>query len=95
LQALQDAIEVSTRATFDFSYNPEDIRSLYDFVTKNEAQATAGHMFISKFKLDKLLDMILLLIQINCMTGGGLCLQYTGNQRKPIFWKLIDYLWKN
>ena len=58
LQALRDAVEVSTHTAFDFSYKPEDIRSFHNFITKNEAKATAGHVFISKFRLDKLVDML-------------------------------------
>lgn len=57
-QTLRDAVGVSTHTAFDFSYKPEDIHSFYVYVTKNEAKVTAGHAFISKFKLDRLVDMI-------------------------------------
>ena len=57
-QALRDAVEVSTHTALDFSYKPEDIRSFYDYVTNSRANVTAGHSFISKFDLDKLVDMI-------------------------------------
>ena len=56
-QALRDAVEVSIHTAFDFSYKPEDIHSLYIYITKNAAKATTGHAFISKFDLDKLVDM--------------------------------------
>lgn len=57
-RALRDAVEVSIHTAVDFSYKPEDIHSFYVFITKNEAQVTAGHSFISKFDLDKMVDMI-------------------------------------
>lgn len=57
LQALQDAANVLTHVTLDFSYKPEDIHSFQAFVIKNRAQVTDGHAFISKFELDKLVDM--------------------------------------
>lgn len=57
-QTLRDAVGVSTHTAFDFSYKPEDIHSFYVYVTKNEEKVTAGHAFISKFKLDRLVDMI-------------------------------------
>ena len=57
-QTLRDAVGVSTHTAFDFSYKPEDIHSFYVYITKNEAKVTAGHAFISKFKLDRLVDMI-------------------------------------
>lgn len=57
-RALRDAVEVSIHTALDFSYQPEDIHSFYAFITKNEAQVTAGHSFISKFDLDKMVDMI-------------------------------------
>lgn len=57
-KALRDAVEVSTHITFDFSYKPEDIHSFYAFITKNKEQVTAGHAFISKFDLEKIVSMI-------------------------------------
>lgn len=57
-KALRDAVEVSIHTALDFSYKPEDIHSFYAFITKNEAQVTVGHSFISKFDLDKMVDMI-------------------------------------
>ena len=56
-QALRDAVEVSIHTAFDFSYKPEDIHSLRAYTTKNRAKVTAGHAFIIKFALDKLVDM--------------------------------------
>lgn len=58
LQTLRDAVEISTHTAFDFSYKPEEIHSFYVYVTKNEAKVTAGHAFISKFQLDRLVEMI-------------------------------------
>ena len=58
LQSLRDAAEISTHKAFDFSYKPEDINSFYTYITRNEAQVTAGHTFISKFDLDKMVNMI-------------------------------------
>ena len=57
-QSLRDAVGISTHTAFDFSYKPEDIHSFYTYVTKNDARVTAGHVFISKFDLGKLVDMI-------------------------------------
>ncbi len=57
-QALRDAVEVSAHTALDFSYEPEDIHPFYVYVTQNKAKVTAGHAFISKFKMDKLVDMI-------------------------------------
>lgn len=57
-KALRDAVEVSIHTTLDFSYKPEDIHSFYAFITKNGAQVTAGHAFISKFDLEKIVSMI-------------------------------------
>lgn len=58
LKALRDAVEVSIHTAFDFSYNPLDIHTLHVFVTRNKEQVTAGHVFISKFDLEKIVDMI-------------------------------------
>lgn len=57
-QALRDAVEVSTHTAFDFSYKPENIHSFHSYIIKNEPKVTAGHVFISKFRLDKLVDML-------------------------------------
>ena len=56
-QDLRDAVEVSTHTAFDFSYKPEDIHSFHVYITENRAQVTAGHTFISKFDLGKIVDM--------------------------------------
>lgn len=58
-QALRDAVDNSAYMAFNFSCKPEDINSFLDYVTKNEKKVTAGHAFISKFKIDKLVEMIL------------------------------------
>ena len=57
-QALRDAVGVSTHTAFDFSYKPDDIHSFYIYITRNKGKVTAGHAFISKFNVDRLLDMI-------------------------------------
>lgn len=57
LQALRDAVEVSAHAKLDFSYKPEDIHSFYMYISGNTAKVTVGHAFISKFDLEKLIEM--------------------------------------
>ena len=57
-QALRNAVEDSTHTAFDFSYKPENIHSFHSYIIKNEPKVTAGHVFISKFRLDKLVDML-------------------------------------
>lgn len=58
IQVLRDAAEISAYTAFDFSYRPDDIQSFHSYIAKNRTQATAGHTFISKFDLDKLVDML-------------------------------------
>ena len=58
IQTLQDAMEFANNTDFIFSYNPDEIHSLYLYVVKNRQQATAGHAFISKYEIGKLVKMI-------------------------------------
>ena len=56
-KAIQEAMNDSVK-DLGFSYAPEDIPSFYSYVVKNEQQVTSGHVFISKFDLEKFLDMV-------------------------------------
>ena len=58
IKELREAVDVSNSTTPIFSYEPEDIHSFYNHLIENETQMTAGHTFISKFDLDKLVEMI-------------------------------------
>lgn len=58
-ESLKDAVDLSNCKIPIFSYEPKDICSFYyDNVIKNEAKMTAGHTFISKFDLEKLVEML-------------------------------------
>ncbi len=41
-----------------FNYEPAEIHDYYNYVIKNESKVVYGHRFISKFDVQKLLDMI-------------------------------------
>lgn len=58
LQDLQKAINIALCTESDFSYRPEDLESLHHNVRQNKAEMVAGHIFISKFDLEKIVDMI-------------------------------------
>ncbi|MCI9263699.1 MAG: hypothetical protein HFF06_03920 [Oscillospiraceae bacterium] len=59
LQVLKDSIRESLETEIAFSYEPTELQELYGDVVKNKKKVAAGHAFISKFDLDKILKMIL------------------------------------
>lgn len=42
----------------DFSYKPNDIKDLYDFVLKDEYKIRSDHEFISRYNVDQLVEML-------------------------------------
>ncbi len=56
-KAIKNAIE-TTRNNFEFTYLPEDISKFYTYVARNRGQIIAGHAFISRLDLEKLLEMV-------------------------------------
>ena len=54
---IKSAIE-TPRNRFGFTYSPEDIREFYTYVASNRGQIISSHAFISRFDLEKLLEMI-------------------------------------
>lgn len=58
MQSIKEAINTSVHSKLDFSYRPEEIVSLYQKVIKNEAKMITGHTFISKFDLEKTVNMV-------------------------------------
>lgn len=58
-QVLRDAANDSANTAHNFTYIPEDISALLDDVTEKTAQIAAEHVFISKFDLAKLVEMLL------------------------------------
>lgn len=70
LQDLRDAINISTCAKFEFSYQPEDLDSFCYHVVKNKSEVVAGRTFISKFDLERIVNMI-----FQCNPAQILCLR--------------------
>ncbi|MBD5101214.1 MAG: hypothetical protein HDT27_00660 [Subdoligranulum sp.] len=58
LQDLKKAVNESKENPFNFSYSPEHISSLKEELIQHETQAIEGRLFISKFDLDCLTDML-------------------------------------
>lgn len=56
-KTLREATNYSSNV-LGFSYSPEEIPPYYKYVVRNEEQVTSGHAFISKFDLEKFVDMI-------------------------------------
>ncbi len=46
-------------ASYNFTYNPEDIEDFYNYIVTNKAQIASEHEFFSQFDLDTLFEMIL------------------------------------
>ncbi|MCI9509203.1 MAG: hypothetical protein HFF10_05570 [Angelakisella sp.] len=58
LQDLQKAINIAFCAKSDFSYHPDDLEPLRRNIIQNKAEMVAGHIFISKFDLEKVVTML-------------------------------------
>lgn len=53
----------------DFSYNPSDIKDLYDSVLKERYKISGNHEFISKYNVSQLVEM---LFQVSSKTNYGI-----------------------
>ena len=42
----------------DFSYNPDDIKELYDYVIKESNKISKNHEFICRFNINQLIEML-------------------------------------
>lgn len=85
IEMLKDATNNSSNA-FDFSYLPEEIFQFYMYVVKNEDQVTAGHTFISKFDMDRILNMIFVCSPAQLHDFRGILLAVYRRATKDSFW---------
>lgn len=58
VEQLSESMNVSEKQDI-FSYNPNDIDSLYDYVIKEKNEISLRHKFISKYNAEKLVEMLL------------------------------------
>ena len=58
INELIESISLESKQQF-FSYNPRDIEDLYNSICKNTYGFIKGHKFLSKYDLDKIVEMLL------------------------------------
>lgn len=58
LKILRESISFESKQQL-FSYDPQDIEDLYNSICKNAHGYIQGHRFLSKFDLDKIVEMLL------------------------------------
>lgn len=58
INELKELISFESKQQY-FSYNPQDIENLYNSICKNTYGFIKGHRFLSKYDLDKIVEMLL------------------------------------
>lgn len=70
-----------------FSYDPDDVKDLYDYVIKERNNISQNHEFIGRFNINQLIKMLFNASAKQIGDFRGHYLRYIDMQVKQIFWK--------